>query len=131
MYTMLLSHTLQNISNGGYGGAIIAALYLDEFVGVSSKPADSSSSSSSSKPAVKKPTWIHLDFMAFNVVRCCCQLLTTALTVLVVKCWQHLRTSACQCAQTPQYTYAVCRVWDQTAYLVVFVIDSFNTACYT
>jgi hypothetical protein len=54
-HTILL-HTLQNISNGGYGGAIIAALYLDEFVGVSSKPADSSSSSSSSsssKPTVK------------------------------------------------------------------------------
>eukprot|EP00611_Tribonema_gayanum_P027019 TRINITY_DN6571_c0_g1_i2.p1 TRINITY_DN6571_c0_g1~~TRINITY_DN6571_c0_g1_i2.p1 ORF type:complete len:524 (-),score=180.26 TRINITY_DN6571_c0_g1_i2:1112-2608(-) len=49
---------MNNISSGGYGGAITAALYLDEFVGV---PAEEGGDAPSAKP-----TWIHIDFMGFN-----------------------------------------------------------------
>lgn len=41
-----------------YGGAITAALYLDEFVG--------KASSAEAGETQKKFPWIHMDFMAFN-----------------------------------------------------------------
>jgi len=47
---------LKNVGAGGYGGAITAALYLDEFVGNTKEV----------KEGKNAPTWIHLDFMAFN-----------------------------------------------------------------
>ena len=50
---------LKNIGNGPYGGAITAALYLNEFV---EKP----SWSVSEEDDVKPPPWLHLDLMAYN-----------------------------------------------------------------
>lgn len=61
-----------------YGGAIVAALYLDEFVGKRTKPATSSGGLSAEvedasvaakggrKASKEKLRWIHVDFMGFN-----------------------------------------------------------------
>ena len=46
---------LKNLGNGPYGGAITAALYLDEFV-------EGEKGDEESQP----PPWLHLDMMAFN-----------------------------------------------------------------
>ena len=46
---------LKNLGNGPYGGAITAALYLEEFV-------EGENGDDDSKP----PPWLHLDMMAFN-----------------------------------------------------------------
>ena len=46
---------LKNLGNGPYGGAITAALYLEEFV-------EGEKGDDDSKP----PPWLHLDMMAFN-----------------------------------------------------------------
>ena len=59
---------LKNVSSGGLGGAIIAALYLDEFVGVTPLATAAGSSVVTPPPPVKKPIWIHLDHMAYNQV---------------------------------------------------------------
>lgn len=81
---------LKNVSSGGLGGAIIAALYLDEFVGVAPPSAAATSSAGSptasptvaDKPPFKKPVWIHLDHMAYNQVSgVCC---TSSLTAVMV-----------------------------------------------
>ncbi|CAN0085797.1 unnamed protein product [Ectocarpus fasciculatus] len=52
---------LKNVGAGGYGGAITAALYLDEFVG---EKAPSREEEGGGKK--EKLPWIHMDFMAFN-----------------------------------------------------------------
>ena len=46
---------LKNLGNGPYGGAITAALYLDEFV-------EGEKGDEESQP----PPWLHLDMMASN-----------------------------------------------------------------
>ena len=48
---------LKNIGNGPYGGAITAALYLNEFV---EPPPDVNDG------AGEAPPWLHLDLMAYN-----------------------------------------------------------------
>ncbi|CAN0398955.1 unnamed protein product, partial [Ectocarpus sp. 8 AP-2014] len=53
---------LKNVGAGGYGGAITAALYLDEFVGEKASP---STEEGEARNKEKLP-WIHMDFMAFN-----------------------------------------------------------------
>lgn len=47
-----------------YGGAITAALYLDEFVGV--KPSNRDTADGGEAAKVPRVPWIHMDFMAFN-----------------------------------------------------------------
>lgn len=47
-----------------YGGAITAALYLDEFVGFKSSTGETSGSGETTKG--QKVPWIHMDFMALN-----------------------------------------------------------------
>lgn len=49
---------LKNIGNGPYGGAITAALYLNEFV--EPPPAEEESA------GAEAPPWLHLDLMAYN-----------------------------------------------------------------
>ena len=46
---------LKNLGNGPYGGAITAALYLEEFVEGEKGDDDAA-----------PPPWLHLDMMAFN-----------------------------------------------------------------
>ena len=54
---------LKNIGNGPYGGAITAALYLNEFVGP--PPLDDDDDDDKRAEA---PPWLHLDLMAYNTV---------------------------------------------------------------
>lgn len=52
-----------------YGGAITAALYLDEFVGKKASPAAAPKAGGDEggvEEGQKKFPWIHMDFMAFN-----------------------------------------------------------------
>ena len=53
---------LKNIGAGPYGGAITAALYLDEFV----EPAPKEEDEEGGDEADKAPPWLHLDIMAYN-----------------------------------------------------------------
>ncbi|CAM9743832.1 unnamed protein product [Ascophyllum nodosum] len=61
---------LKNIGNGGYGGAITAALYLEEFVGKKSVSSRGDGGGAESGAALDdgagKLRWIHMDFMAYN-----------------------------------------------------------------
>ena len=54
---------LKNIGNGPYGGAITAALYLNEFV--EPPPADEAEVTDGAPPPAP-PAWLHLDMMAYN-----------------------------------------------------------------
>ena len=54
---------LKNIGNGPYGGAITAALYLNEFV--EPPPADEAEVTDDVPPPAP-PAWLHLDMMAYN-----------------------------------------------------------------
>ena len=54
---------LKNIGAGPYGGAITAALYLNEFV-EPAPPADDVEGSRGDGEAA--PPWLHLDMMAYN-----------------------------------------------------------------
>ena len=66
---------LKNIGNGPYGGAITAALYLNEFVeasppveeaveGAAERVAEGAAAEEADPPAA--PPWLHLDMMAYN-----------------------------------------------------------------
>jgi leucyl aminopeptidase len=65
---------LKNIGAGAYGGAITAALYLDEFVGAKAmkkrdaKVADADDEDDEpAKPGrAQGPSWLHMDVMAYN-----------------------------------------------------------------
>ncbi len=55
---------LKNIGNGPYGGAITAALYLNEFV--EPAPAVEGAAGGADGSAAVAPPWLHLDMMAYN-----------------------------------------------------------------
>ena len=63
---------LKNIGQGGYGGAITAALYLEEFVGVKNdrkgagEDADDGEDDGAAGGKDGKPAWLHMDVMAYN-----------------------------------------------------------------
>ena len=55
---------LKNIGAGPYGGAITAALYLNEFV--EPPPKAKGGEAEAEGAEVEAPPWLHLDIMAYN-----------------------------------------------------------------
>ena len=55
---------LKNIGAGPYGGAITAALYLNEFVEAPEDGADGGPDEA--EETAQPPPWLHLDMMAYN-----------------------------------------------------------------
>ena len=55
---------LKNIGSGPYGGAITAALYLNEFV--APPPKADAAGGDGGDDGAEAPPWLHLDLMAYN-----------------------------------------------------------------
>ena len=57
---------LKNIGAGPYGGAITAALYLNEFVEAPPQSEAAAGEGGEEAPTDAPPPWLHLDMMAYN-----------------------------------------------------------------